>query len=236
VEFVHRYDLAEDKEIVGFLASQFAYGRIDVMKRFLGTLFEIMGPNPEKFTRKGNLAVLDGLYYRFQDSGEITQLLVVLRKILDGYGSMGQFLRAGYEGDIRETLWGLRERLHIKGNELIFFFPKRLPASPLKRWSLYLRWMVRKDAIDQGLWTFINKRDLVVPLDTHLFKIGRCLQWTKRKSPSWNAAQDITKALKDLSPEDPLKYDFFLCHRVGIGARCGGARTEDCARKCLLII
>jgi uncharacterized protein (TIGR02757 family) len=236
VEFFHRYTAPVDKEIAGFLASQFAYGKIDVMKRFLGSLFEVIDPSPADFLRRGDPAKLDGLYYRFQKSAEIKLLFAVLGKILKEYGSIGDLLKTGYGGDIRETLWGLRERLRLRDNDLIFFFPKRLPANPLKRWNLYLRWMVRKDEIDQGLWDFIDKKDLVVPLDTHLFKIGRCLGWTKRKSPSWNAAQDITKALKDFSPEDPLKYDLFLCHKVGIEAGCGGARTEDCARKCVLTV
>jgi len=235
VEFFHRYAAPADKEISGFLASQFAYGRIDVMKRFLRSLFEKMDPSPAEFVRKGDPDRLDGLYYRFQKSGEIKHLFAVLRKILAEHGSIGGFLKKDYKGDIRETLWGMREHLGIKGNDLIFFFPKRLPANPLKRWNLYLRWMVRKDQIDQGLWDFIDKKDLVVPLDTHLFKIGRCLGWTKRKSPSWNAAVDITKALKEFSPDDPLKYDLFLCHKVGIEAGCGGARTNDCAGKCVLI-
>ena len=234
MEFFHRYAGPEDKEIAGFFSSQFAYGKIDVMKRFLRSLFEVMDPSPSGFVRRGDLTQLDGFYYRFQKADEIKQLFTVLRRILDEYGSIGSFLKAGYKGNIREALWGMRERLGITGNDLIFFFPKRLPANPLKRWNLYLRWMVRKDAIDQGLWDFIDRKDLVIPLDTHLFKIGRCLGWTKRKSPSWNAALDITKALKKFSPGDPLKYDLFLCHRVGIEAGCGGSRTEDCAKKCLL--
>ena len=196
----------------------------------------MMGPSPAEFVRSGDLAMLDGLYYRFQKSDEIKHLFAVLRKILKEHGSVGEALRIAYKGDIRQAIWSLRERFDIEGNELIFFFPNRLPTNPLKRWNLYLRWMVRNDGIDQGLWDFMDKRDLVVPLDTHLFKIGRCLGWTKRNSPSWNAAQDITKALKALCPEDPLKYDFFLCHKVGIGAGCGGTRSEDCARKCVLII
>jgi uncharacterized protein (TIGR02757 family) len=195
-----------------------------------------MGPSPAEFVRNGDLAMFDGLYYRFQKSDEIKRLFVVLRKILNEFGGIGELLRTGYEGDIRRTIWALRGRLSLNGNELIFFFPKQFKASPLKRWNLYLRWMVRKDGIDQGLWNFMDKKDLVVPLDTHLFKIGRCLGWTEKKSPSWNAAQDITKVLSGISPKDPLKYDFFLCHRVGIGAGCGGTRTEDCARKCVLII
>jgi uncharacterized protein (TIGR02757 family) len=235
VEFVHAYREVRDKEIIGFLASQFAYGRIDVMKKFLRGLFERMGGSPEEFVRRGDWSALDGLYYRFQKGDEIARLFSALRAILIEYGGMGDMLKALYRGDVREAIWGLRKGLFENDNDLIFFFPKPLPQNPLKRWNLFLRWMVREDEIDQGLWGFIDKRDLVVPLDTHLFKIGRCLGWTDRKSPSWNAALDVTAALRQVCPHDPLRYDFLLCHKVGIGAACTGKRTAACSRKCILI-
>ncbi len=235
VEFVHAYGEARDKEIAGFLASQFAYGRIEVMKRFLGALFGSMGRSPADFVEEGDWTRVAGLYYRFQKGGEIIRLLTALRKILKGHGSVGGLLGSLYDGDLREAIWGLRREIVGDEKDLLFFFPKRLPANPLKRWNLYLRWMVRKDEIDQGLWTFMDRKDLVTPLDTHLFKIGRCLGWTERKSPSWNAAQDITGALREMCPEDPLKYDFLLCHKVGIGAGCTGRRKRECADRCILI-
>lgn len=104
----------------------------------------------------------------------------------------------------------------------------------MKRWNLYLRWMVRKDRVDAGLWDFIDRKDLIIPLDTHLFKIGRCLGWTACSAQSYRGAQEITEALKIFSPEDPLKYDLFLCHRVGIGAGCTGIKSPECASECLI--
>jgi len=104
----------------------------------------------------------------------------------------------------------------------------------LKRWNLYFRWMVRKDEVDVGLWDFIDKKNLIIPLDTHLFKIGRCIGWTECKTPTFRAAKEITEALKKFSPEDPLKYDLFLCHRVGIGAECTGRKTAGCRKKCVI--
>jgi uncharacterized protein (TIGR02757 family) len=235
VEFVHAYAEAGDKEMAGFFASQFAYGRIDVMKRFLRSLFERMGDSPAEFVRAGNWSRLDNLYYRFQKGDEIIHLFTVLRRMVTSYGSIGGMLRAFHEGDTRETIWKMRKEFLGNEKDLLFFFPKRLPANPLKRWNLYLRWMVRKDEIDEGLWDFMDKKDLVTPLDTHLFKIGRCLGWTERKSPSWNAAQDVTRALRAICPEDPLKYDFLLCHKVGIAAGCTGTQKEGCTERCILI-
>ncbi|OPY66000.1 MAG: hypothetical protein A4E63_02748 [Syntrophorhabdus sp. PtaU1.Bin050] len=236
VEFLHRYTKIEDAEIAGFLGSQFAYGKIEVFKRFLTGLFETIGPSPSEFITRGDFAVFEGLYYRFQKTKDIIDLFGVLKIIVDRYGGIGRMVQRFYGGDMQTMLWQVRSELLGEDRRLTFFFPKPSGASPLKRWNLYLRWMVRKDEIDAGLWDFVPKDRLIIPLDTHIFKIGRCFGWTKQGSPSWKAACDITRVLREFSPEDPLKYDFFLCHRVGIGAGCKGTRTPECAKRCVLLV
>ncbi len=233
VVFVHRYTTAADKEIAGFIASQFAYGNIKAMKQFMALLFEKMGEHPRAFVTGGDFSSLGSLYYRFQKGEEIIDLFKTLKKMVEDHGSLGAMLNAHYEGDVREMLWRVRQRYFQKDDSrLMFFFPKRSLSNPLKRWNLYLRWMVRKDGIDMGIWPFIDKKDLIVPLDTHIFKIGRCLGWTASKTQSWKAACDITAALRKSAPEDPLKFDFFLCHRVGIEAGCTGKRGARCRKRC----
>jgi uncharacterized protein (TIGR02757 family) len=233
VAFVRNYKDARDREIAGFMASQFAYGNIKAMKQFLARLFDRMGESPYAFITGGDFSPLGSLYYRFQKGDEIIDLFNTVRMILEDYGSLGAMVEAYYDGDIREALWRARERYFGRNSDrLIFFFPKRSLSNPLKRWNLYLRWMVRKDAIDVGIWPFIDRRDLVVPLDTHLYKIGRCLGWTATQTQSWKAACEITGALREHSPEDPLKYDFFLCHMVGIEAGCTGEKNPSCKERC----
>lgn len=235
MEFVGRYRRKTDIEIAGFLGSQFAYGKIWVFKKFLTALFAIMGDRPSEFIRRGDFSGFDGLYYRFQKTDDIVDLFVVLQKIFDRYGGIGAMVQYFYKGDIRAMLRQARDELIGENEKLTFFFPRPSHSNPLKRWNLYLRWMVRKDEIDVGLWDFIPRDRLVIPLDTHIFQIGRCLGWTGQRSPSWKAACEITQALKKYSREDPLKYDFFLCHKVGIGAGCTGLRTASCEGKCMLL-
>jgi uncharacterized protein (TIGR02757 family) len=194
-----------------------------------------MGNSPSQFIMRGNFSSFEGLYYRFQKSDDIVYLFDILKRILENFGGMGPMLRHFYKGDTRGMLWQVRQELFRMDDRLTFFFPKPSHSNPMKRWNLYLRWMVRKDEIDVGLWDFIPKDRLVMPLDTHIFKIGRCFGWTKQKNPSWKAACEITHALKAFSPEDPLKYDFFLCQSVGIGGGCPGVRTQACNGKCLLL-
>lgn len=194
-----------------------------------------MGSSPSQFISKGDFSSLDGLYYRFQRSHDVVRLFRVLKSILDRFGCLGAMLRHFYEGDTRDMIWQVRQEFLRNEEGLTFFFPKPSASNPMKRWNLLLRWMVRKDGIDIGLWDFIPKDSLVMPLDIHLFKIGRCLGWIQRKNPSWKAACELTDALRVFSPEDPLRYDFFLCQRVGIADGCTGSRTAACFGKCLLM-
>ena len=235
VEFVHRYLDDRDREIAGFFASQFAYGKIDSFKRFLEDLLGRMGDSPYLFVAKGDFAILKGLYYRFQKEEEIVLLFNVLRRMINEFGGIGNMLKFFYKGDVRRALWNVRKRFLDNDRDLIFFFPKQLPLNPMKRWNLYIRWMVRRDDIDVGLWNFIEKKDLIVPLDTHIFKIANCMGWINSKTPSYKAAVEITNKLKIFSPEDPLKYDFLLCHGVGIGAGCTGRKNPGCFSRCVLV-
>jgi uncharacterized protein (TIGR02757 family) len=235
VEFVHRYLDGRDREIAGFFASQFAYGKIDSFKRFLEDLLGRMGDSPYLFVAKGDFAILKGLYYRFQKEEEIVLLFNILRRMINEFGGIGNMLKFFYEGDVRRALWNVRKHFLKNDRDLIFFFPKQLPSNPMKRWNLYIRWMVRRDEIDIGLWDFMDKKDLIVPLDTHVFKIANCMGWINSKTPSYRAAVEITNKLKIFSPEDPLKYDFLLCHGVGIGAGCTGIKNPGCFSRCVLV-
>jgi len=93
-----------------------------------------------------------------------------------------------------------------------YFFPRPSKGSGCKRLNLFLRWMVRRDALDLGVWRRVSPSKLVVPLDTHVIRVGRCLRLTSYASPGWRMARDITASLRRLDPDDPVKYDYALCH------------------------
>ncbi len=103
---------------------------------------------------------------------------------------------------------------------VFYFFSQPSTGGACKRLNLFLRWMIRKDGVDPGGWTSLGPRQLVVPLDTHTIRVGRCLRLTRRVSPGWKMATDITAALRALDPDDPVRYDFSLCHLSMMGA-CG---------------
>ncbi len=106
-----------------------------------------------------------------------------------------------------------------------YFFPRPSAGSACKRLNLFLRWMVRRDEIDLGVWTRVPASKLIVPLDTHVIRLGRCLRLTKYVSPGWKMAADVTRSLRRLDPVDPVRFDFSICH-VGMMNACGFGRKQ----------
>jgi hypothetical protein len=85
--------------------------------------------------------------------------------------------------------------------------------------------MVRADAIDLGVWQRVSPSRLIVPLDTHVIRLGRCLRLTHYVSPGWKMAAEITQSLRAINPDDPVRFDFSLCH-VGMMNACGFNRAQ----------
>ena len=117
----------------------------------------------------------------------------------------------------------LRSGRSVRG--VCYFFPRPSAGSACKRLNLFLRWMVRRDELDLGVWSRVTPARLVVPLDTHVIRVGRCLRLTRYTSPGWRMARDITRTLSRLDPADPVKYDFALCH-LGMMNACGFSRAQ----------
>jgi uncharacterized protein (TIGR02757 family) len=84
---------------------------------------------------------------------------------------------------------------------------------------------VRHDEVDLGVWTRVPAAKLIVPLDTHVLRLGRCLRLTRYLSPGWRMAAAITASLRALQPDDPVRFDFSLCH-VGMMNACGFGRKQ----------
>ena len=105
-------------------------------------------------------------------------------------------------------------------------FRGRRPGSACKRLNLFLRWMVRRDALDLGVWTRVPPAALVVPLDTHVIRVGRCLGLTRYTSPGWrDGARTSRRRCGRSIRHDPVKYDFSLCH-LGMMNACGFNRAQ----------
>lgn len=205
-------------ESISLICAMFAYGNANLIVKFLNSLdFSLLNSS--------RLEIEEGLsdkYYRFQSSRDVQEIFVTLGKIKKTTTLQKIFL-SGYEKnrDVMEGIYRLIETIYdvnpyrSRGYEfLIGKIPKKNPTSPYKRWHMYLRWMVRKDSLDMGLWNGVRREDLLMPLDTHTFKIGQKLGLIKRKTYDFKSVIELTDSLKKLDSKDPVKYDFAL-YRIG---------------------
>jgi uncharacterized protein (TIGR02757 family) len=159
---------------------------------------------------------------------------------MDRCGSIEEFFREGYEPDaidIGDALDSFSRRAMALDLTAVYgrrvpartgvgyFFPRPSAGSGCKRLNLFLRWMVRRDEVDLGAWTSIPRGKLIVPLDTHVIRLGRCLRLTRYRSAGWRMAADITASLRAIDPADPVRFDFSICH-VGMMNACGFGRRQ----------
>jgi len=141
-----------------------------------------------------------------------------MRRMVDRSGSIEGFFVDGVDAGAEDVGPALDRfstgalALGVGSPGVGYFFPKPSAGSACKRLNLFLRWMVRRDALDLGVWTRVPAAKLIVPLDTHVIRVGRHLKLTRYASPGWAMARDITASLRALDPEDPVKYDYSLCH------------------------
>lgn len=259
LEFVHKYDSPEDREIVGLVSSSLAYGRVDTIKKSIAKVMDAAGPHPYKFAKRFDpvigMALFEGFVHRFNNGDDISCLFWYARQIIEESGSIGDFFLKGYSSghkNVKEALTAFSENVlsldssAVYGKKTLpakagvrFFFPNPVDGSPCKRLNLYLRWMVRKDKLDFGQWSGVDPAKLVMPLDTHIARISKNIGLTKRANPGWKMAEEITEALKALDPADPVKYDFALC-RLGILDKCprnaDASRCESCLIKEICVL
>jgi uncharacterized protein (TIGR02757 family) len=234
LEFVYRYEDPCDREVVGFIASALAYGRVAQIHRSVSGVLGEMGPSPHRFVMENTPGVfrkhLADFRHRFTTGEQLVALLAGLRRIILRHGSLEVCFTKGLQGD-EWTIWEAMTRFVEELNEdaacpASMFIPSPGKGSACKRLNLFLRWMVRCDDVDPGVWSALSPSRLIVPLDTHMHRIGVTLGLTCRKQADLRAAEEITAAFRSIAPEDPVRYDFALT-RLGIRGTLSGKFDEE---------
>ncbi len=240
LEFVRRQTSAADREVVGLIASSLAYGNVRQIKRSIGLVLEAIGDGAaaaiDRLEPRAIARRLSKFKHRFNDGRDVACLLFFIRQMRAQRGSVEEFFRAGHdarEADVGPALISFTARtlaldhggLYGRGAlpaaaGVRFFFPSPASGSACKRLNLYLRWMVRREGVDLGVWRGVDPAGLVIPLDAHVLAIARRVRLTRYRSPGWPMAMDITRRLRALDPADPVKYDFAF-HRMGLWKRKG---------------
>lgn len=213
-------------EYIILLCALFAYGNARLIVKFLDSLdFSLLDADEDTIDK-----ALDGYYYRFQNSEDVKTIFKVFAKMKKENSLNNIFVEAyKKENNILEGLDAVISKIHeiadykSQGFTFLVSSPfkrdkegniKQIGNAPYKRWNMFLRWMVRNDNLDMGLWSGIDTKDLLLPLDTHTFKVSQKLGLLTRKTYDLKSAMLITEKLKEFDGADPIKYDFAL-YRIG---------------------
>jgi uncharacterized protein (TIGR02757 family) len=231
IRFPLRYADPHDRELVALLTACLAYGRVELFGRELEGVLRAMGASPAAFVAafdpRRDAPAFAAFRYRFNRPADIVGFCIAARDVLARYGTfekcflagdhdptgpigppLERFVRAFLDADVRDVF--PRRRLS-RGYR--HFFPLPSAGGPCKRLHLFLRWMVRREQPDFGLWTGVSPARLLMPVDTHVENMSRAIGLTLRRSRTWRMAEEITARLAVLEPADPVKYDFALCHK-----------------------
>jgi len=242
---IHRYERAPDREIVAFIASALAFGRVQSVINSIEGMLQVMGPSPAAFVRdftpSRDRNRFTHLVHRWTNGADFAALAWILHQMIERSGSIENFFADGLADeavDVGEALQSFSTRAlaldvsAVYGRKkpkpgVAYFFSRPSSGGACKRLNLFLRWMVREDRVDLGVWKRVRPGQLIVPLDTHIIRVGQCLRLTRLKSPGWRMAADITASLRAIDAVDPIKFDFSICH-LGMMNACGfGKKTGD---------
>jgi uncharacterized protein (TIGR02757 family) len=227
LQFLHLFNREKDIEAIGFISSLFAYGNVKQIVNTLNRILAITNYQPFEFIinfkKKDYTYKLKGLKHRFYNEDDIILLFYMLNEVYDKFDSLKHLFIMNYKinSDIKKSISllsdyfiSLAKKMRSRNISLglKFMFPSPEFGSACKRMNLFLRWMVRKDELDFGLWNEIPTNKLIIPVDTHVAKVCKSLSLTKRKNADWKMAEEITNNLKRFDKDDPVKYDFAICH------------------------
>ena len=223
VQFPRRFSRLQDVEIVSFLAATIAWGNRKMICNNCEKIRGIMFNDPHQY-------VLEGAYEDLDDGKNLHRTFFArnfkytmrgLRNIYRNHQSLNDFAAHHHVGDDETPAWRLvahmqQEFAAANGGQLDSrTLPSHLENTALKRINMMLRWLVRDDGIvDMGVWNAIKPSQLFIPLDVHVGNTARSLGLTVRRANDMKTVIEITDALRQMRPHDPIYYDYAL---FGVG-------------------
>ena len=219
VQFIHKYSDKADIELAGFISSALSYGKREVFIKKLKELFGyVQAQGCEslcEYVKNGDFSdvLKNGFGYRFSKDFEIVEFLKALSKLYNTSRGLSELFEYGFGHDNDAVKMMSAAVDYFWGNANLtsgfcHLVPHPKNGGAMKRMNMFLRWMVRKSRVDKGIWDFIPKSGLLIPLDTHVARISREMDLLKRTSNDMLSVVELTNNLKQFEPEDPVKYDF----------------------------
>ncbi len=218
-QFLRKYKNEKDIEITSFISALFSFGKREAFIQKLNEIFDIMGNSPYKFITNfdENKRSFKNFKYRFIKEEDLNNLLLCLKELYGNEESLKSLFKYGYKksGDIKGMLQIVSDYFysHCKNPNTTGFkhlFPNPQKGSAMKRFCMFLRWMVRGGEVDLGLWNFIPKSELLIPMDTHVIQQAQKMGLLLKPKADFKTATELTNILKQFDSKDPAKYDFAL--------------------------
>ena len=213
-QFMHMVEGEANREATAFVASALSFGSRTQFLPKIQWIVDRAGRNVDRWIRTGaferDFRPDDTrCFYRFFTFATMNAFLRAYRGIMEEHGTLGGFAAASCGGDASRAVAAICARFCEAGSCAVI---PRDSHSACKRVCMFLRWMVRSGSpVDLGLWSgFIDRRTLVVPLDTHVLQEAKKLGLLKSTSASMSAAKRLTAALAEAFPDDPVRGDFAL--------------------------
>lgn len=219
IQFLHKFEDKNDIEIAGFISSIYAYGKREVFIQKLAKIFDKMDNKPYEFVinfdEKSD--VLDDCEYRFSKGIDLKQIVLILKTLYTNNESLETLFAFGWNkshtvnGMLQVVVDYFYSRISLSvTNGFYHLLPNPNKGSACKRLNMFLRWMVRDGSVDLGLWNFMPKSELIIPLDVHVARVSRDIGLLNRQQNDWKSAKELTDKLKEFCPSDPVKYDFAM--------------------------
>lgn len=239
-----------DLELLSFLLQGISYGRVEQIRisfeKLLTALIPLgVGPNGAGIytwlqnsdpLASATTQALRGWKHRLNLPGDLQKALTVLKnQVLQEGNSIAHYFNVDHEDEFETRILSFcqlfanpkaRTSKTWRGTGAQWFAPSPAAGGTSKRLMMWLRWMIRQDTLDLGLWPRllgpqlkISPAQLYVPVDTHIFKFAREWNLVTHKSPTWSSVKSITAALREVDPQDPVRFDFAICHAGKLAAR-----------------
>jgi len=236
VSLCHPFTDPRDQEVAALLSAVLSYGNVATILTSVRRVLSVLGPRPASGLRMSKeWPGLSGFRHRFTTDADMEILFSWLRTALETHGTLENFFSNGQptlEGELKPHLSSFVTRLTAQSlparlerirsareRNLKYLLSDPERGSACKRLNMFLRWMVRKDAVDLGIWRCLRQDQLMLPVDTHLLKTLQQLKWTRSKQANWRVVESATLRLREIAPEDPIRFDFSLCHLGMSGKR-----------------
>jgi uncharacterized protein (TIGR02757 family) len=232
-----------EREVGGLIAATLAFGNVVAIRKSITRVYDALDGAPSHAADTMSEALLRSrlrtFVHRVYRGEHVARMLARAGALRRAHGSLGEALAARITLQSTQGLvdgladWSEALRGPDPARGLAHLLPDPAKGSASKRLFLYLRWMVRPDdGVDLGLWP-IAPRLLVIPVDTHVHRIAKNLGLTRRNDASLRTALEITEGLRRLDPDDPVRYDFALCH-LGVSRECPSRRVEEKCARCVV--